>query len=263
VILKAAGNMAWPMGPRTESLAREAEQIARESNLLLEQVVGLGADPMTMIGAGARLGLPVVVSIPQLVGGGAVGLAIGDAVSITRRAKTVAETLARADVIIESAIALSQEIHDGPFETYTGHGIWSAWKGEYAYSLQGKSIVRIDLDSNLELAWNKQRQSAEVQRAVDEGLPKTKLTGIPFRMEMSGFARLEDSLPVTADIGVAWPVLAASVADQLGIKLDFISAPQETAEGKRMREWIADSIQFANRSRMHEQARRLAEVAAQ
>jgi hypothetical protein len=263
VILKAAGNMAWPMGPRTESLAREAEQIARESGLLLEQVVGFGADAMTMIGAGAKLGLPVVVSIPQLVGGGAVGLAIGDAVSITRRAKTVAETLARADVIIESAIALSQEIHDGPFETYTGHGIWSAWKGEYAYSLQGKSIIRIDLDPNLELAWNKQRQSAEVQRAVDQGLPKTKLTGIPFRMEMSGFARLEDSLPITADIGVAWPVLAANVADQLGVKLDFISAPQETAEGKWMREWIADSIQFVDRNRMREQVRRLAGAAAQ
>jgi hypothetical protein len=258
VIIKAAGNMAWPMGPRTESLAREAEQIARESGLLLEQVVGLGADPMTMIGAGAKLGLPVVVSIPQLVGGGAVGLAIGDAVSITRRAKTVAETLAHADVIVESAIALSQEIHDGPFETYTGHGIWSAWNGEYAYSLQGKSIVRIDLDPNLEMAWDKQRQSGEVQRAVDQGLPKTKLTGIPFRMEMSGFARLEDSLPVTADIGVAWPVLAANVADQLGIRLDFFSAPQETAEGKHMREWIADSIQFVDRNRMRDRARQLA-----
>ncbi len=69
---------AWP--------ARQSK-LARESSLLLEQVVGLGADPMTMIGAGARLGLPVVVSIPQLVGGGAVGLAIGDAISTTRRAK--------------------------------------------------------------------------------------------------------------------------------------------------------------------------------
>jgi hypothetical protein len=215
-----------------------------------------------MIGAGAKLGLPVVVSIPQLVGGGAVGLAIGDAVSTTRRAKTVAETLARADVIIESAIALSQEIHDGPFETYTGHGIWSAWKGEYAYSLQGKSIVRIDLDPNLEIAWDKQRQSAEIQRAVDQGLPKTKLTGIPFRMEMSGFARLEDSLPVTADIGVAWPVLAANVADQLGIRLDFISAPQETTEGRHMRDWIADSIQFVDRNRMRDQARQLAGTVA-
>src|SRR4029077_6319024 len=96
----------------------------------------------------------------------------------------------------------------------------------------GKSIVRIDLDPNLETAWNKQRQSGEVQRAVDRGLPKTTLTGITFRMEMSGFARLEDSLPVTADIGVAWPVLAANVADRLGIKLDFPSPPPKYTERK-------------------------------
>jgi 3-octaprenyl-4-hydroxybenzoate carboxy-lyase len=263
VIIKAAANMAWPMGPRTELLAREAEALARESGSLLESVVGLGADPMTMIGAGAALNIPVVVSIPQLVGGGTVGLAIGDAVSITRRARTVAETLASADVIIESAIALSQEIHDGPFETYTGHGIWSDWKGDYSYSLKNKMLVRIDLDPNLEAAWRKERQSADVQRAVDQGLPKTKLTGIPFRMEMSGFARLENSIPVTADIGVAWPVLAADIAARLGLKLDFISAPQESAEGKRMREWIADSIQFVDRGRMFEKARQLARTAAQ
>jgi hypothetical protein len=261
VILKAAGNMAWPMGPRTELLAREAEALARETGSFVERIAGLGADPMTMIGAGAALDIPVVVSIPQLVGGGAVGLAIGDAVSITQRARMVAETLASADVIIESAIALSQEIHDGPFETHTGHGIWSEWKGEYSYSLEEKSLVRIDLDPNLEAAWNKERQSADVQRAVDQGLPKTKLTGIPFRMEMSGFARLENSLPVTADIGVAWPVLAADIAGRLGLQLDFISAPQESAEGKRMREWIADSIQFVDRDRMFWKARQLAGAA--
>src|SRR5436309_2283089 len=36
VILKAAGNMAWPMGPRTECLAREAGELARASGQLLE-----------------------------------------------------------------------------------------------------------------------------------------------------------------------------------------------------------------------------------
>ena len=35
-------------------------------------------------------------------------------------------------------------------------------------------------------------------------------------MEMSGFARLEGSLPVTADIGVAWPVLASHIEDSSG-----------------------------------------------
>ena len=120
----------------------------------------------------------------------------------------MAGTLARAGVIIESAIALSQEVHDGPFELYTGHGIWAGWEDDFTYSLEGKTLVRIDLDQNLERAWRQERENAQVQAAVDRGLPKTKLTGIPFRMEMSGFARLEGSLPVTADIGVAWPVLA-------------------------------------------------------
>jgi len=91
-----------------------------------------------MIGAGAQHDVPVLVSIPQLVGGGAVGLAIGDAISITRRARLVAGTLASAEVIVESAIALSQEIHDGPYETYTGHGIWSAWESEFSYSLEAR-----------------------------------------------------------------------------------------------------------------------------
>jgi len=255
VIIKAAGNMAWPMGPRTERLAREVESIARRSHQPFERVAGLGADPYTMIGAGARRDVPVLVSIPQLVGGGAVGLAIGDAISITRRSRLVAETLAKADVIVESAIALSQEVHDGPYETYTGHGIWSAWENEFSYSLRGKQLVRIDLDPNMEKAWLQERDSSQVQEAVDRGLPKTKLTGIPFRMEMSGFARLEGSLPVTADIGIAWPVLAAKVAGKLGVALDFLSAPQETCEGKEMRAWISDTVRPIDRARMLESVR--------
>jgi len=256
VIIKAAGNMAWPMGPRTESLACEAELLAQEYGLPLETVVGLGADPMTMIGMGARRNLPVIVSTPQLVGSGAVGLAIGDSISITQRARIVSSVLAGADVIIESAIALSQEIHDGPFELYTGHGIWSAWQNGYSYSLEGKTLVRIDLDPNLERAWLQERQSSQIQQAVDRGLPKTKLTGIPFRMEMSGFARLEGSLPVTADIGVVWPVLAVAIEEGLGLRLDFVSAPQETPEGQQMREWITANVQPVDRQKLKEELRR-------
>jgi hypothetical protein len=240
-VIKAAGNMAWPMGPRTERLAARIPK-----GEPLEKIAGAAADPMTMIGAGARRDVPVLVSIPQLIGGGAVGIAIGDSISIGRRSRLIADLLASADVIIESAIALSQEIHDGPFETYTGHGIWAAWDGQPTYSLQGKTLVRIDLDSNLERAWNLERESADVQNAVNEGLPKTKRTGIPFRMEMSGFARLEGSIPVTADIGVVWPQIARALQDRLGVKLDFLSAPQESDEGQRMREWIVNEVRYCH-----------------
>lgn len=252
-IIKAAGNMAWPMGPRTEALAREAQTLAQQTGSTVEYVAGLGADPRTMIGAGARLGIPVLVSAPQLIGGGEVGLAIGDAISITRRCERIAELLASADVIVESAIALAQEIHDGPFELHTGHGIWSAWQKRPVFSLEGKCLVRIDLDPNLETAWRQERQSRQVQAAVDQGLPKTKLTGVPFRMEMSGFARLEGSIPITGDIGVVWPALALEVEEGLQLQLDFISAPQETPEGRRMREWIADEIRFVDRAAMSQQ----------
>lgn len=249
-VIKAAGNMAWPMGLRTERIAREIRDVASQLGLPFERVAGMGADPMTMIGAGVARNIPVLVSTPQLIGGGAVGIATGDSISIARRSLLIADMLAGADVIIESAIALSQEIHDGPFETYTGHGIWAAWDGMPVYSLRDKVLIRIDLDSNLERAWQAERGGAEVQMAVDRGLPKTKRMGIPFRMEMSGFARLEGSIPVTADIGVAWPVLAHACEEKLGIVLDFMSAPQESDEGARMREWIAGHVAYLDRARI-------------
>jgi hypothetical protein len=250
VIIKAAGNMAYPMGLRSERLAREIMSIARTYGLPFEEVAGWGADPRTMIGAGARLGLPVLVSVPQLIGGGAVGLAVADSIPISERCMRVAQLLASAGVIIESAVALTQEIHDGPFETHTGHGIWADWDGYRTYSLEGKTIIRIDLDPNLKNAWVAERQSRSVQEAIDQGLPKTKLTGIPFRMEMSGFSRLEGSLPVVGDIGMIWPVLACKTADALGIGLDFVSHPQQTPEGKAMREWIVTEISPIRRDEM-------------
>jgi hypothetical protein len=261
LVIKAAGNMAWPMGLRTERLAGDIRESADRQGMPLEQFAGFGADPMTMIGAGALRNVPVLVSIPQLIGGGAAGTAIGDSISIGERSRSIAKMLAGADVIIESAIALSQEIHDGPYETYTGHGIWAAWEGADTYSLEGKTLVRIDLDPNIERAWEMERRGAEVQNAVNHGLPKTKRTGIPFRMEMSGFARLEGSIPITADIGVAWPILASALEERFGAKLDFISAPQESEPGICMREWITNEIRHVDRDRMFRDAQRASGVA--
>jgi len=249
IIIKAAGNMGYPMGLRTELLAEDILQISRKK-YPLEYIAGLGADERTMIGAGAKNDIPVLVTIPQLVGGGAVGLSIADSISIHDRCSRIAKLLGSASIIIESGIALAQEIHDGPFETYTGHGIWAQWQGHHVYSLKNKIIARIDLDRNLEKAWEQERNSALVQKAIAEGKPKTKLTGIPFRMEMSGFARLETSIPVIGDLGAAWPVIAHHASKDLGIKLNFMSYKQETKEGQEMREFIVNEVKHVNKKLM-------------
>jgi hypothetical protein len=251
IIIKVAGNMAYPTGLRTERLAREIESLAKANRLTLEEVAGLGADVYTMIGAGAAKGVPVVVSVPQLIGGGAVGLTIGDCVSLTERTRRLAKMLAGADLIIESALVLSQEIHDGPFELSTGHGIWADWQGDWTYSLAEKTLIRIDLDPNLEFAWEQERKSGLVAEAIDKGLPKTKLTKMPFRMEMSGFARLPKSIPIVGDIGEIWPIIAYRVATKLDIKLNFISYKQSLPEGQAMREWIVENVKPVDRDRIY------------
>jgi len=249
-IIKAAGNMAYPMGYRSERIAREIEQVAKAEGRPFEEIAGRGADPQTMLGAGYLKGVPVLVSIPQLVGGGGVGLAIGDSISTTERAARVAKLLGEADVILESAVALTQEVHDGPFETYTGHGVWADWDGEPTYSLNGKSLIRFDLDPNLQKVCEIERGDSSVQQAIDKGLPKTKMFDIPFRMEMSGFARLPGSLPVIGDIGILWPLLACELADQLDLDLQFMSYPQQSEAGKSMREAIVKNVRFLDRKKM-------------
>jgi hypothetical protein len=207
-----------------------------------------------MLGMGAEKGFPVLVSIPQLVGSGHIGMAIGESISIFERSKRIASMLESADVIIESAVALTQEIHDGPFECYTGHGIWSWWKGLHTYSLKDKTLIRIDLDENLRKAQDLQKESALIQEAIDKGLPKTKISKIPFRMEMSAFARHEGSIPVIGDIGEVWPVLAWKTASALGVSLDFMSYAQHTDEGKAMREWIVKEVRPVNRRKLLDRA---------
>ena len=249
-IIKAAGNLGYPMGLWLEHLSLEILALARARGLSFETVAGLGADERTMIGIGAAKGLPVLVTAPQLVGGAMVGLCIGDSLSLRDRAERLARMLASADVIIESGVALTQEIHDGPFETYTGHGLWSAWQGQYSYSLEGKKLVRIDLDSSLEKVCQIERDGRAVQSAIAEGIPKTKQFNVPFRMEMSGFARHEGSTAIIGDLGVVWPLMALRIAERLGLTLDFISYPQQTPEGKAMREAIVRDVQPLSRAKM-------------
>lgn len=255
VIIKAAGNMAYPMGLRMESVANTVLEIARVCGKPFEEVVGWGCDTRTMLGIGAKKHLPVLVSIPQLVGGGYVGIAIGDSISVAERSARIADMLGSADVIIESAVALTQEIHDGPFETYTGHGIWAHWNGMRTYSLKDKTLIRFDLDENLKKAWDMDKTGGDIQRAINEGLPKTKMSKIPFRMEMSAFSRLEHSLPVIGDIGVIWPILAYKVSKRLDIKLDFLSHPQQTEEGKKFRDFIVSEIRPLDLQAIHNTAR--------
>ena len=250
VIIKAAGNMAYPMGLRTERLARDVLNLAHNNGVSFEKAVGAGADQRTMLGAAFTKSAPCLVSVPQLIGGGMVGIAVADSITVHNRTRKIADMLAEADVIIESAVALTQEIHDGPFETYTGHGIWAHWDGYPTYCLKGKTLIRIDLDPNLKKAWNYERQSNLVQQAIDQGLPKTKLMDIPFRMEMSGFARLENSIPIVGDIGLIWPILAWRIEEALGIRLDFMSYPQQTKEGQHMRKWIVDNVSPVDRSKL-------------
>lgn len=257
-IIKVAGNMAYPAGLRTEKLARDVLAMAKRCGVPFEQMAGYGADRLTMIGAGAEHNIPVLVTVPQLIGGGEVGLAVGDSLSLSERCYRIAHLLDSADVIIESALALSQEVHDGPFERFTGHGVWADWEGGWTYSLADKKIVRIDLDPNLEKAWMQERKSRMVTDAVHRGLPKTKLMRIPFRMEMSGFARIPGSLPIVGDIGEIWPLLATMVADALDVKLDFMSYKQSLPAGEKVREWIVKHVQPVNRERMYAAARELA-----
>ena len=246
-IIKAAGNMAYPMGPRTEKLAHEILGLARMYGLPFETVAGWGCDEHTMLGAAALKNVPVQVTIPQLIGGGAVGMSIGDSIPVSQRSMRLSRMLAACDVIIESAVALTQEIHDGPFECYTGHGIWAWWSGQNTYNLRKKNLIRIDLDENLRRAVELNKT---VQEAIDKGLPKTKAAKIPFRMEMSAFARHENSIPVVGDIGKVWPLIADGVAKNLGIDLEFLSASQDTPEGAAMREWIVENVKPFDREKM-------------
>ena len=108
------------------------------------------------------------------------------------------------------------------------------------------------MDPSLKEVWEKERAGGDVQAAIDDGKPKTKLFKVPFRMEMSGFARLEHSNPLVGDIGVIWPLMARGIAEELGLSLNFISYPQGTADGEGMRESIVKNVKPFNFNKYRE-----------
>ncbi len=241
-IIKVAGNLAYPSGLWLERMARRLQKRAKRARLPLEAAAGPGCDPLTTLGACARRRVPCLVTVPQMVGGGQVGLAIADSISVSQRSRRIAALLASADLIIESGVALTQEIHDGPLETYTGHGLWAHHEGLETYSLKDKAVVRIDLDPALKLAWRLERDQQTVARAIHQGKPKATGTGLAFRMEMSGFARLPGSWPITADLGAVWPNLSARLGKALGVKVGFLCYKQGTPPGEAVRDYIVDRI---------------------
>ena len=95
-----------------------------------------------------------------------------------------------------------------------------------------------------------ERRSKMVTDAVQKGLPKTKAMRIPFRMEMSGFARIPGSLPIIGDIGEIWPLLATRIANELQIKLDFMSYKQSSPAGEKVREWIVKNVHPVDRDQV-------------
>ena len=54
-----------------------------------------------MLGAAKKKNIPCLVSVPQLIGGGMVGIALADSISIMERTTRIAEMMGSADVIIE------------------------------------------------------------------------------------------------------------------------------------------------------------------
>ena len=49
--------------------------------------------------------------------------------------------------------------------------------------------------------------------------------------------------------------MAAGVAKNLGVELEFLSASQDTPEGAAMREWIVDNVKPLDRDKMLAQAK--------
>jgi hypothetical protein len=51
-------------------------------------------------------------------------------------------------------------------------------------------------------------------------------------------------------------VLVCALEERLGLQLDFVCAPQETEEGKQMRDWIVEEVAYVHRGAMYSEAKR-------
>lgn len=216
VVVQAAGGRAYPGGFRTDVVARNIGTWAKKAGVPFEQMVGYGADSMTMIGAGARLGLPVLVTVPNLMDGGSVGLAAGDSIPLSERACRIGRVVDGTALVIESAASRAGDVYGGPFETFTGEGLWTGWQGGWTYCDGGRTVLRI--------------RPADGTAEGPETADRPSVAARPGENELVG------------DIGKIWAVLAVRVADALGMELAFMNYSPSSPEGEKVCQWIVNNI---------------------
>ena len=153
----------------------------------------------------------------------------------------------RRILIIESGLALAQEIHDGPFELFTGHGLWARKRGEPTFSLRDKKVVRIDLDPHISnVSGNMQRQKAKaVSQAIHTRQTKSRGPGAPLPhgvLRIRPHSRIH--VPITADLGMVWPLMAGrAAASGLGVRSGRLCVTNKgTGLGESLREFIVQHV---------------------
>lgn len=227
ITVEPAGGGTWPGGKRTSILSGFVLSQSRRCRIPFEEMAGYGADPGTMIGAGARSGIPVLVPPSCLDDdGGSIGLAIRESLSPSERSGRVAEIMNRAHLIIAST--------DGPGCTFpAGFAQGGPWdgSGEKTPEYSGRrTIVLID------------GPHSDVQLTPDE-----RKAGEP------------GSLIITGGLETSWSLLAFRAAKALGIALDFVPCARGRNESERLREWIAARIEPADKGMIERAAQKLME----
>ncbi len=101
-------------------------------------------------------------------------------------------------------------------------------------SAQGRGYMKIKRDLLNDFYNGLDERSREALDCAVSKVVETKKKGgkVAAVVTGSGPNLYADSIPVIGDIGMIWPVFAVKIANELGIKLDFISYKQETEEGR-------------------------------